>query len=262
MAKATSKSSAKSKKPAPTKAKKAAAPAPKKVVVAKAEKSAKADKPAAKASAPKELEKKIAPAAAAPIVKQNTVGKAPAEKMSTKPAPAAAKAAAADDDDEENDSSRSNDHDDDNDDGDERHPVRPAMSTADAFSPEDLEMFRQLLSEERKKLIHKARIAMESGNIALNKDEMMDEVDLASATVEQNLTFRLLDRDRKLLGEIEHAIGKLDNGEYGFCEGTGELIPKRRLELRPWTRHSVKYKEQLERMKKSGRGVADEDEAW
>ena len=136
------------------------------------------------------------------------------------------------------------------------------MSTADAFSKEDLEMFRTLLTDERKKLILKARIAMESGNIALNKDEMMDEVDLASATVEQNLTFRLLDRDRKLLGEIEHAIEKLDDGEYGFCEGTGELIPKRRLELRPWTRHSVKYKEQLERMKKSGRGVADEDEAW
>ena len=66
----------------------------------------------------------------------------------------------------------------------------------------------------------------------------------------------------KLLAEIDHAIEKIDTGEYGFCEGTGEVIPKRRLELRPWCRHSVKYKEQLERMKKSGRGVADEDEAF
>ena len=91
---------------------------------------------------------------------------------------------------------------------------------------------------------------------------MYDEVDLASATAEQNLTLRLLDRDHKLLAEIDHAIEKIDTGEYGFCEGTGEVIPKRRLELRPWCRHSVKYKEQLERMKKSGRGVADEDEAF
>ena len=101
---------------------------------------------------------------------------------------------------------------------------------------------------------------MKSGNIHIDKNELSDEVDQASAMVEQNLTFRLLDRDRKLLGEIEHAISKIDAGDYGFCEGTGEPIPKRRLELRPWCRHSVKYKEHLERMKKSGRGVVDEDE--
>jgi DnaK suppressor protein len=89
---------------------------------------------------------------------------------------------------------------------------------------------------------------------------MFDEVDQASAMVEQNLMFRLLDRDRKLLGEIEHALAKVDSGDFGYCEGTGEAIPKRRLELRPWCRHSVKYKEKLERMKKSGRGVVDEDE--
>ncbi|RYZ80456.1 MAG: hypothetical protein EOP06_25295, partial [Proteobacteria bacterium] len=55
-------------------------------------------------------------------------------------------------------------------------------------------------------------------------------------------------------------LEKIKSGEYGFCEGTGEPIPKRRLEVRPWCRHSVKFKEQLERMKKSGRGVGDEDE--
>ncbi len=84
---------------------------------------------------------------------------------------------------------------------------------------------------------------------------MYDEVDLASATVEQNLTFKLLDRDRKLMAEIEHALSKIDHGEYVLCEGTGEVIPKRRLEVRPWCKYSVKYKEQLERRKKSGRGV-------
>ncbi len=140
-------------------------------------------------------------------------------------------------------------------------PVRMGTS-ADLFSEEELTTFRNLLNEEKRKILVKARAATASGNIALEKDEMYDEVDLASATVEQNLTLRLLDRDRKLLAEIDHAIDKIDTGDYGFCEGTGEAIPKRRLELRPWCRHSVKYKEQLERMKKSGRGVADEDEAF
>ena len=88
---------------------------------------------------------------------------------------------------------------------------------------------------------------------------MMDEVDLATVTIEQDLTFRLLDRERRLLSEIDHALMKMKNGDFGYCEGTGEPIPKRRLELTPWTRHSVKHKEQLEKRKKSGRGVADEE---
>lgn len=130
---------------------------------------------------------------------------------------------------------------------------------SDIFSEEELRMFLDALKKERASLLEKARAAVDAGNIALDKDEMYDEVDLASATVDQNLMFRLLDRDRKLLSEIDHAIQKIQTGEFGYCEGTGEPIPKRRLELRPWCRHSVKYKEQLEKLEKSGRGVVDED---
>jgi DnaK suppressor protein len=130
---------------------------------------------------------------------------------------------------------------------------------SDIFSEDELRMFLEALNKERTSLLDKARAAVDGGNIALDKDEMYDEVDLASATVDQNLTFRLLDRDRKLLNEIDHAIQKIQTGDFGYCEGTGEPIPKRRLELRPWCRHSVKYKEQLEKLEKSGRGVVDED---
>lgn len=133
------------------------------------------------------------------------------------------------------------------------------IAESDLFSYEELFAFKQMLMTEKNKIIANAKAAVEGGSITLDTNEMMDEVDLASATIEQNLTFRLLDRERKLLGEVEHALAKLKSGDYGYCEGTGEAIPKRRLELAPWTRHSVKHKEQLERMKKSGRGVADED---
>jgi DnaK suppressor protein len=129
-----------------------------------------------------------------------------------------------------------------------------------SFTKEELENFRSLLKAEREKLVLKAKQMLDAGGIHLEKDEMFDEVDLASATVEQNLTFKLLDRDRKLLAEVDHALAKIENGEYGYCEGTGEPIPKRRLEVRPWCKYSVKYKEQLERRKKSGRGVVDDDE--
>ncbi|MBF0440399.1 MAG: TraR/DksA family transcriptional regulator [Oligoflexales bacterium] len=127
------------------------------------------------------------------------------------------------------------------------------------FTREELEHFRTLLLKEKAFLLEKSEERVKSGNIELDKNEMLDEVDLASVTTEQDLTFKLLDRDRKLLRAIEHALEKIDTGEFGYCEGTGELIPKRRLEVRPWCRHSVKYKEHLERMKKTGRGVGDEE---
>ena len=127
------------------------------------------------------------------------------------------------------------------------------------LSDADLETFKQLLVQEKDKLMQKAKETVQSGNISLDRDEMFDEVDLAAATVEQNLTFKFLDRDRKLLDEINRALDKIANGEYGYCEGTGEPIPKRRLEVRPWCKYSVKYKEQMERRKKTGRGVADDE---
>ena len=139
-------------------------------------------------------------------------------------------------------------------------PEEKPPEAYDSFSATDLMEFKKLLNKHKQELLAKARSAIEAGNIEYDPNEMTDEVDMASATIEQNLQFRLLDRDRKLLGEIDHALNKIEAGDFGFCEGTGELIPKRRLELRPWTRHSVKYKEQIERMNKSGRGVGDEDE--
>jgi DnaK suppressor protein len=131
----------------------------------------------------------------------------------------------------------------------------------DLFTDKELDMFKNILKEERAKILAQARKAVESGGIQFDSSDLMDEVDQASAMESQNLNLRLLDRDRKLLSEIDHAISKTVTGDFGYCEGTGEPIPRRRLELRPWTRHSVKYKEKLERMKKSGRGVVDEDEA-
>jgi DnaK suppressor protein len=133
------------------------------------------------------------------------------------------------------------------------------IAPSNLFSYEELKVFYEMLIKEKKKVLANAKAAVEAGSIRLDTNEMMDEVDLASATIEQNLTFHLLDRERRLLAEVEHALEKIKRGDYGYCEGTGEPIPKRRLELAPWTRHSVKHKEQLEKMKKTGRGVVDED---
>jgi DnaK suppressor protein len=85
---------------------------------------------------------------------------------------------------------------------------------------------------------------------ALSDDDVLaDEIDIAQRSTDQAWLFRFADKERKLLIEIDAAIEKMRNGDYGVCEGTDEAIGFKRLELRPWTRYSVAYKEMLEREK-------------
>lgn len=81
-----------------------------------------------------------------------------------------------------------------------------------------------------------------------------DEADQAADDAGVSLETRLMDRDAKLLREVERALEKVQDKTYGLCEGTDEPIGYARLKLRPWTRYSVTYKEELEREeKRSGR---------
>lgn len=136
--------------------------------------------------------------------------------------------------------------------------IEEQIAPSELFSADELLIFREVLRREKAHIIASAKQTMAKGSIKLDTNEMRDDVDLASVNIEQDLTFRLLNRDRQRLFEIDRALGKIKSGDYGYCEGTGEPIPKKRLELAPWTRHSVAYKEYLEKMKKSGRGVGDE----
>ncbi|MAC28168.1 MAG: hypothetical protein CMN29_14005 [Sandaracinus sp.] len=83
-----------------------------------------------------------------------------------------------------------------------------------------------------------------------NIDPLSDEMDVAQRHTEQAYLMRFADKERKLLVQIQNALEKFEEGDYGVCEGTGEPISYKRLELRPWTRYSVEYKEQVERERK------------
>lgn len=74
-----------------------------------------------------------------------------------------------------------------------------------------------------------------------------ESIDQAQHETEQNFRLRLADKQRKLLNEIQAALLKLEEGEYGICEGTEDPIGYARLEVRPWARYSVEYKELKDR---------------
>jgi DnaK suppressor protein len=60
-------------------------------------------------------------------------------------------------------------------------------------------------------------------------------------------TLGLMDEEVKILAEIDAALARIEKKTFGICEGSGEPIPKSRLEAIPWARYCVEYKELLEK---------------
>jgi len=123
----------------------------------------------------------------------------------------------------------------------------------DELTPEELAEFKGLLYEERDKVLDSLRKHIREG--VGDAENLPDEADQAKDISDRAYLVRLADKEQKLLREIDHALKKFEDDEYGFCEGTGDLINPARLRLRPWTRYSIDYKESQERSKKALAGV-------
>lgn len=84
-----------------------------------------------------------------------------------------------------------------------------------------------------------------------------DPNDRATQESEFGLELRTRDRERKLLKKIEQALGRIDDGTYGFCSETGEEIGLRRLEARPVATLTVEAQERRELAEKQYRDRDD-----
>lgn len=105
-------------------------------------------------------------------------------------------------------------------------------------------LYRTLVSERERVF---TRLRKNYREAVADSGQMPDEMDMASRLSDQATLFRLADQDQKVLQQIEVALDKVRRGTYGLCEGTGEPIGAPRLNLRPWTRYSIEFKEELER---------------
>ena len=77
-----------------------------------------------------------------------------------------------------------------------------------------------------------------------------DLADRATSETDRALELRTRDRQRKLVGKIDAAITRIDDGSYGYCEETGEPINLRRLDARPIATLSLEAQERHERREK------------
>ncbi len=111
------------------------------------------------------------------------------------------------------------------------------------------EYFRQKLLRWRHELLREAGVTLTSLSSAGGITEA-DLTDRASVETDRALELRTRDRARKLISKIDQAIDRVAQGNYGFCEETGEPIGLRRLEARPIATMAIEAQERHERMEK------------
>ncbi|SFS08642.1 transcriptional regulator, TraR/DksA family [Yoonia litorea] len=128
---------------------------------------------------------------------------------------------------------------------------------ADDYRPADDEPFMNDKQTEyfRRKLLNwKSEILEDSRDtVAGMKDStrnIPDIADRASEETDRALELRTRDRQRKLVSKIDAALRRIDEGEYGYCEITGEPISLKRLDARPIATMSLEAQERHERREK------------
>lgn len=105
--------------------------------------------------------------------------------------------------------------------------------------------FRRKLIAWKEDLLRESR---ETLAVLQNDNENLPDIaDRASSETDRAIELRARDRQRKLIAKIEAALGRLDDGTYGYCEETGEPISLKRLDARPIATLSIEAQERHER---------------
>ena len=110
------------------------------------------------------------------------------------------------------------------------------------------EYFRQRLLNWRGELLRETSQTLQ--NLQEDSLQAPDIADRASAETDRAVELRTRDRERKLVQKIDEALNRIEKGDYGYCEETGEPIGLRRLEARPIATLSLEAQEQHERMER------------
>jgi DnaK suppressor protein len=113
------------------------------------------------------------------------------------------------------------------------------------MNAEQLEHFRMKLLASRAELQRELDSIPAVGEIESGQDG--DRADQSSAETDRDLLALNRQRTRMLLGEVDRALARIENGTYGICEDTGLPIGLKRLEAQPTAILSVEAQERRER---------------
>jgi DnaK suppressor protein len=111
--------------------------------------------------------------------------------------------------------------------------------------------FRMLLLEWKRSILASASATLQSlQNGPIREPDLNDR---ASSETDWGIELRTRDRQRKLIAKIDSALRRIDAGEYGYCEVTGDPIGLKRLVARPVATMTVEAQEAHERREKVSR---------
>ena len=111
-----------------------------------------------------------------------------------------------------------------------------------------VEYFRRKLINWKNSILDETAVTIES--MKGTTRNIPDVSDRASEETDRALESRTRDRERKLISKIESALRRLENGEFGYCEETGDPISLKRLDARPIATFSLEAQERHERREK------------
>ena len=116
------------------------------------------------------------------------------------------------------------------------------------MNPRQLAYYRRKLIDWKESILREA-----AGTLETLKAEPMREPDVndrASSETDWGIELRTRDRQRKVIGKIDAALRRIETGDYGYCEVTGEPISLARLDARPIATMTLEAQERHERDEK------------
>lgn len=132
--------------------------------------------------------------------------------------------------------------------------VASGIVVADSYRPSDSEPFmnaRQRTYFRNKLMAWKEDILKQNRETlaGMHEDTLQypDLADRATSETDRALELRARDRQRKLIGKIDSALARIEDGSYGYCVETGEPIGLKRLDARPIATLTVEAQERHER---------------
>ncbi len=139
----------------------------------------------------------------------------------------------------------------------EGKPMKQEVFLPEDYRPADdepfmnerqVEYFRRKLLDWRSELLAGSKDTIEG--LQDGTRNIPDVADRASEETDRALELRTRDRQRKLVAKIDAALRRIDEGEYGYCNVTGEPISLKRLDARPIATMSLEAQERHERREK------------
>ena len=136
--------------------------------------------------------------------------------------------------------------------------IKAPLKISKTYLPKDTEKymcnkhkvyFRMKLQEWRKELVRANNEALYNGSMDDNSISA-DIVDQASSYTDKNVEMKAINRQIKLISEIDKALIRIKDDTYGYCLDTAEPIGLKRLMARPVAKYTIAAQEKHEKNEK------------